>query len=148
MLLISDKTDNTQINGTSIRAVHLHDTSMDLLNQIRCSTLYTSDVGLNSTQYFNRVKSAIRNNMDGQIAGLFQIPHHASVHCYNRNTFTQMPFEMAFCNCKQYSQNPAYCDRYEADAKTINKPYAIIDDNPVHKLEMEIIVKCCNQMKI
>lgn len=141
MLLISDKTDNAQINGTCIREAHLHDASKGLPTQILCSTLYTSDVGLNSPQYFNRVRSAIRNNINGQVAGLFQIPHHASVHCYNRNTFMQVPFEMAFCNCKQYSRNPAYCDRYETDAKKINKPYAIVDDNPVHKLEMEIIVR-------
>lgn len=140
MLLISDKTENAQLQGVNFKSSHLHDASMALPNKIGCSALYTSDVGLNSTLYFDRVRSAIHNYIDGQMAGLFQIPHHASIHCYNANTFLQMPFEMAFCNCKQNSKNPAYCSQYELDAKNSHKPYAIVDDNLAHRLEMEIQV--------
>lgn len=141
MLLISDKAENAQIQGTNINNAYLHDPSAALPGQIGCSALYTSDVGLNSTQYFNRVHSAILTHIVGQAAGMFQIPHHASVHCYNQNTFANMPFEMAFCNCKQYSSNPAYCNDYEVDAKILSKPYAIVDNYTTQKLEQEIFVQ-------
>lgn len=141
MLLISDKTDNAHMQGIRLKEVHLHDKSVAWPNLNQCSALYTSDVGLNNPYYFDRVKSAIANCIDGQRVGLFQIPHHASVHCYNQDTFSKMPFEMAFCNCKQYSTNPAYCDKYEADAKTLNVPYAIVDEYPAHRLEMDIWVR-------
>ena len=48
---------------------------------------------------------------------------------------------MAFCNCKLFSTNPTYCIQYELDAMAYGKPYAIVDDNPVHKLEEEILIR-------
>lgn len=141
MLLISDKSDNAKVERTSIIKAHLHDGLICLSYHIGCSALYTSDVGLNSDQYFDRVRYAIRDHIDGRVAGLFQIPHHASVHCYNKNTFSQMPFEMAFCNCKQYSKNPIYFIQYEEDASLTNKLYAIVDKYPDHRLVEEILVQ-------
>lgn len=41
----------------------------------------------------------------------------------------------------KHSKNPAYCDQYEVDAQNTHKLYAIVDDNPGHRLEMEIIVR-------
>lgn len=141
MLLISDKTTGAQIQGTIISNAHLHDATMSLPNQIGCSALYTSDTGLNRPNCFNRVRLAILNQIDGRMAGLFQLPHHASPHCYNSKIFSQMPFDVAFCNCKQNSKNPAYCAQYEVDARNTHKPYAIVDDNPANRLEMEIWVR-------
>lgn len=140
MLLISDKTENTTIQGTSIAFTDFNGMKI-MLNALGCSALYTSDVGLNDQQYFNKVSGAIQNYIVGQRVGLFQIPHHASIHCYNSDTFRIMPFDMAFCNCKLFSTNPTYCIQYELDAMAYGKPYAIVDGNPVHKLEEEILIR-------
>lgn len=140
MLLISDKTEEAKIQGTYILNANFSD-EVNVTNPLGCSALYTSDIGLNNQRYFNRVSGAIQNYIVYQRAGLFQIPHHASIHCYNSDTFQIMPFDMAFCNCKRFSTNPTYCIQYELDAITYGKPYAIVDDNPANKLEEEIVIR-------
>ena len=140
MLLISDMTEVAKIQGTYILNANLPD-DVNVLNPLGCSALYTSDVGLYDQQYFNKVSGAIQNYIVGQRAGLFQIPHHASIYCYNSDTFRIMQFNMAFCNCKRFSTNPTYCLQYELDAMTYGKPYAIVDDNPANKLEEEIVIR-------
>lgn len=140
MLLISDKSECANILRTSIQYTDFQGVS-NTSNQLECSVLYTSDVGLNDQKYFNRVNFAIQNYIVGQRAGLFQIPHHASIHCYNSNTFRKLPFDMAFCNCKKSSINPSYCSQYENDAMQSGIPYAIVDDNPTNVLEEEILIR-------
>lgn len=140
MLLISDKTECAFIIRTSILYTDFQGV-FNISNQLGCSVLYTSDVGLNNQKYFNRVKYAIQNYIVGQRAGLFQIPHHASIHCYNSNTFRMLPFDMTFCNCKKHSKNPSYCVQYEYDAMQSGIPYAIVDDNPANKLVEEILIR-------
>ena len=143
MLLISDRTNNVQVKNVATTA-HLHNMQNGVCRTFAgCNTsaIYASDVGLNNNQYFNRVRVAICNYVVNGIAGLFQIPHHASPHCYNKNIFACMPFEMAFCNCKQGSINPSYCIQYEHDAIKAKRPFIIVDNNSVRQLVQEILLR-------